>query len=175
MPHPLRKSPVFALVALLAFALAGCANTPGPNSYTPEEAMSVGQVTPATVLSAREVKIRPNAQTGSAGSLAGAVVGGVAGSSAGSGRGQVLMTIGGLILGSIVGRNAENAASTQTALQVILKTDDGRTLSIVQPLGVKVQPGEKVWLTRYQGENGGRYRVEPRTSTPDKSQSGSGG
>lgn len=172
MKRSSQKSPMLLFVALAALVVAGCANTPGPNSYTPDEAMSVGQVTPATVLSAREVKIRPNAQTGSAGSLSGAVIGGVAGSAAGGGRGQVLMTIGGLILGSIVGRNAENAASTQTALQVILKTDDGRTISIVQPLGVKVQPGEKVWLTRYQSENGGRYRVEPRTSTPDKGPSG---
>ena len=175
MKHSSHKSPMLLLGTLVALVLAGCANTPGPNSYTPEEAMTVGQVTPATVLSTREVKIRPNAQTGSAGSLSGAVIGGVAGSAVGGGRGQALMTIGGLILGSIVGRNAENAASTQNALQVILKTDDGRTISIVQPLGVKIQAGDKVWLTRFQGENGGRYRVEPRTSTPpDKGQSGGG-
>jgi|GEM_PF-5173426 len=174
MKHTIHESARALLGATLVVALAACANTPGPNSYTPEEAMAVGQVTPATVLSSREVKIRPNAQTGSAGSLSGAVIGGVAGSAAGGGRGQVLTTIGGLILGSIVGRNVENAASTQTALQVILKTDDGRTISIVQPLGVKVQPGEKVWLTRYQSENGGRYRVEPRSSAPDKGPSGGG-
>jgi outer membrane lipoprotein SlyB len=161
------KSPLATLgVLALAAILAGCAGTPGPNSFTPDEAMSVGQVTGATVLEVRQVVIRPNSQTGSAGSLSGAVVGGVAGSAVGGGRGQALMTIGGIILGSIIGRNAENAASTQDALQVILKTDDGRTISVVQPLGVKLRPGELVWLTRFNTQNGGRYRIEPRTSAP---------
>lgn len=164
----LHLNPTLPLLGALALAigLAGCANTPGPTSYTPEEAMAVGQVTKATVLSVQPVTIRPNSQTGSAGSLAGAVIGGVAGSAAGGGRGQILTTIGGLILGSIVGRNAQNAASTQKAMQVILKTADGRTISIVQPLGVKIKAGEKVWLTRYGTQSGGRYRVEPRTSAP---------
>ena len=170
MNHWYRAPPVLLLGVLLTLTLAGCASTPGPNSYTPGEAMAVGRVTPATVLSVRQVSIRPNAQTGSGGSLAGAVIGGVAGSAAGGGRGQILTTIGGLILGSIIGRNVENAAATQKATQVILKTADGRTLSIVQPLGVQLQAGEKVWLTRYRGINGGRYRVEPRTSSPGTGQ-----
>lgn len=165
-----RIHPKFSLAAAgvlaLAVALAGCAGTPGPNSYTPDEAMSVGQVTGATVLEVRQVVIRPNAQTGSAGSLSGAVIGGVAGSAVGEGRGQALMTIGGVILGSILGRNVENAASTRKALQVILKTDDGRRISVVQPLGVNLRPGELVWLTRYNTREGGRYRIEPRTSAP---------
>ena len=148
---------------VLGIILGGCANTPGPNSFTPGEAMTVGQVASATVVSVRQVLIRPNAQTGSAGSLVGAVVGGVAGSSAGKGRGQTLMSLGGAILGSILGRNAENVSSTQKALQVILTTEDGRTISIVQPAGIGLQPGEKVWLIRYRTEYGDRYRVEPKT------------
>ncbi len=164
------KPPLAALGALaLAAAVAGCAGTPGPNSFTPDEAMSVGQVTGATVLEVRQVVIRPNSQTGSAGSLSGAVVGGVAGSAIGEGRGQALMTIGGVILGSILGRHAENAASTRKAQQVILKTDAGRTISVVQPLGVNLRPGELVWLTRYNTRDGGRYRIEPRTSAPPAS------
>ncbi len=151
---------------VLAAVVAGCAGTAGPGSFTPDEAMSVGQVTGATVLEVRQVVIRPNSQTGSAGSLSGAVIGGVAGSAVGEGRGQALMTIGGVILGSILGRNVENAASTRKALQVILKTDDGRTISVVQPLGVNLRPGELVWLTRYNTREGGRYRIEPRTSAP---------
>lgn len=163
--HPKSLLATTGVIALAA-ALAACAGTPGPNSYTPDEAMSVGQVTGATVLQVRQVVIRPNAQTGSAGSLSGAVIGGVAGSAVGEGRGQALMTIGGVILGSILGRNVENAASTKKALQVILKTDDGRTISVVQPLGVNLRPGELVWLTRYNTRDGGRYRIEPRTSAP---------
>ncbi len=169
MHHLYRKSSLALGVAALAAVIAGCAGTPGPNSYTPDEAMSVGQVTGATILEVRQVVIRPNAQTGSAGSLSGAVVGGIAGSAVGEGRGQALMTIGGIILGSILGRNAENAASTQKAQQVILKTDDGRTISVVQPLGVNLRPGELVWLTRYNTRDGGRYRIEPRTSAPPAS------
>lgn len=159
-----RAIPALVGALTLGLVLGGCADTQGPSSFTPEEAMSVGQVTGATVLSLQPVTIRPNSQTGSAGSLSGAVIGGVAGSAAGEGRGQALMTIGGIILGSIIGRNAQTAASTQKAMQVILKTEDGRTISIVQPLGVKLKPGEKVWLTRYNTSEGGRYRVEPRTS-----------
>ncbi|WP_097460853.1 outer membrane lipoprotein [Mangrovitalea sediminis] len=149
---------------LLALVATGCTMTPGPNSFTPGEAMSMGQVTPATVLEVRKVKIRSNASTTSAGSLAGAVVGGVAGHSVGGGNGQALMTVGGVILGSILGRNAENAASAQDALQVIMRTQDGRTISVVQPLGVNLYQGQAVWLTRYQTETGERYRVEPRSS-----------
>jgi len=163
MSRPRIQHPAMLVLAALLAVLAGCAQTPGPSSYTPGEAMSMGQVSKATILDVRPVKIRPNAQTGSAGSLAGAVVGGIAGSSVGGGRGQALMTVGGVILGSILGRNAENVASDQDALQVILKTEDGRTLSIVQPAGINLYKGQTVWLTRYSSENGERYRVEPRT------------
>lgn len=148
-----------ALLAAAAIGVAGCAQTPGPSSFTPEEAMSLGRVTPATVLEVRQVKIQPNAQTVSAGSLAGAVIGGVAGSSFGGGHGQTLLALGGAILGSIVGQNVQNAAATRQALQVIFKTDDGRTLSIVQPLGANLHAGQKVWITT----SGSRYRVIPRT------------
>ena len=163
--HP-NLSPATLLTLVFTAMLAGCAGTSGPSSFTPDEAMSVGQVTGATVLEIRPVVIRPNSQTLSAGSLSGAVVGGIAGSAVGEGRGQALMTVGGVILGSILGRKAENAASTRNALQVILKTDDGRTISVVQPLGVKLRPGELVWVTRYNTRDGGRYRIEPRTSAP---------
>lgn len=152
------------LVAAMLAVLAGCAETPGPSSYTPGEAMTPGQVTSATVLDVRPVTIRANAKTGSIGSLAGAVVGGVAGNAAGEGHGRALMTIGGVILGSILGSQAENVGSTQKAMQVILKTDDGRTLSIVQPEGVNLYKGEAVYLLRYSSDQGERYRVEPQNS-----------
>lgn len=153
------------VIACLAVLLVtACTMTPGPNSFTPQEAMSMGQVTPATILEVRAVKIQPNASTGSAGSLAGAVVGGVAGHSVGGGHGQALMTIGGVILGSILGQHAENAASAQDALQVIMQTQDGRTISVVQPMGINLYKGQAVWLTRYQTGNGERYRVEPRST-----------
>lgn len=157
------RIPAIALLAALLAMLAGCAETPGPSSYTPGEAMSLGQVSRATILDVRPVKIQPNAQTGSAGSLAGAVVGGIAGHSVGEGHGQALMTVGGVILGSILGSKAENVSSARDALQVILKTEDGRTLSIVQPASLNLYKGQKVWLTRYRSENGERYRVEPRS------------
>lgn len=169
MKTPFQTVPAVVVACLCALALGGCASTPGPNSFTPQEAMSVGQVTPATVISVRQVKIQPNAKTSSAGSLAGAVIGGVAGSTIGQGRGEALTTIGGVILGSILGRHVENASSSRKALEVILKTKHGRTLSIVQPLGVDLYDGQKVWLTRYTTRNGERYRVEPRNGGNQKS------
>lgn len=53
------------------------------------------------------------------------------------------MTLGDMLFGSIIVRNARNPALTRKALQAILKTEKGRTISIVQPLGVKLQAGEK--------------------------------
>lgn len=151
-----------AFMALILVTVTGCANTPGPNSYTQNEAMSAGKVVEAKVLDVRTVKIQSNAQTGSGGSLAGAVVGGIAGNSIGAGHGNALMTVGGVILGSILGDTVENKASAQKALQIILKTKRGRVLSIVQPASLNVSKGEPVWLIRYYTENGERYRVEPR-------------
>ena len=67
-----------------------------------------------------------------AGQLPGAIIGGVAGSSVGEGKGQQIFTILGAVGGAVVGSMIEEQATRTQGLELTIKMDSGKTLSIVQ-------------------------------------------
>ncbi len=117
-------------ISLLTLGLTGCVSGLQGSTYSRSEARQVQDVEFGTVLSTNPVVIEGK-QSG-AGQLPGAIIGGVAGSSVGEGKGQQIFTILGAIGGAVVGSMVEEQATRSQGLELTIKMDSGKTLSIVQ-------------------------------------------
>lgn len=92
-----------------------------------------------------------------AGTITGAILGGVLGSAVGGGLGKDLATIGGAAGGAYIGSKAGDELLSDTANELFIKTDDGRTLSIIEHKSLDLQVGQRVKLLL--GDN--FSRIEP--------------
>ena len=117
-------------ISLLTVGLTGCVSGLQGSTYSRSEARQVQEVEFGTVLSTNPVVIEGK-QSG-AGQLPGAIIGGVAGSSVGEGKGQQIFTILGAVGGAVVGSMIEEQATRSQGLELTIKMDSGKTLSIVQ-------------------------------------------
>ena len=117
-------------ISLLTVGLTGCISGLQGSTYSRSEARQVQEVEFGTVLSTNPVVIEGK-QSG-AGQLPGAIIGGVAGSSVGEGKGQQIFTILGAVGGAVVGSMIEEQATRTQGLELTIKMDSGKTLSIVQ-------------------------------------------
>ena len=117
-------------ISLLTLGLTGCVSGLQGSTYSRSEARQVQEVEFGTVLSTNPVVIEGK-QSG-AGQLPGAIIGGVAGSSVGEGKGQQIVTILGAVGGAVVGSMIEEQATRSQGLELTIKMDSGKTLSIVQ-------------------------------------------
>ncbi|MDC3278904.1 glycine zipper 2TM domain-containing protein [Litorivicinus sp.] len=131
-------------ISLLTLGLTGCVSGLQGSTYSRSEARQVQEVEFGTVLSTNPVVIEGK-QSG-AGQLPGAIIGGVAGSSVGEGKGQQIFTILGAVGGAVVGSMIEEQATRTQGLELTIKMDSGKTLSIVQEVdNVNVFPeGQRV-------------------------------
>jgi outer membrane lipoprotein SlyB len=120
-------------ISLLTVGLTGCVSGLQGSTYSRSEARQVQEVEFGTVLSTNPVVIEGK-QSG-AGQLPGAIIGGVAGSSVGEGKGQQIFTILGAVGGAVVGSMIEEQATRTQGLELTIKMDSGKTLSIVQEVG----------------------------------------
>ena len=117
-------------ISLLTVGLTGCVSGLQGSTYSRSEARQVQEVEFGTVLSTNPVGIEGK-QSG-AGQLPGAIIGGGAGSSVGEGKGQQIFTILGAVGGAVVGSMIEEQATRTQGLELTIKMDSGKTLSIVQ-------------------------------------------
>ena len=117
-------------ISLLMLSLTGCAPGLQGDTYSRSEARQVQEVAFGTILSTNPVVIEGR-QT-DVGQLPGAIIGGVAGSSVGEGKGQEIFTILGAVGGAVVGSMIEEQATRAQGLELTIKMDSGKTLSIVQ-------------------------------------------
>lgn len=117
-------------ISLLTVGLTGCVSGLQGSTYSRSEARQVQEVEFGTVLNINPVVIEGK-QSG-AGQLPGAIIGGVAGSSVGEGKGQQIFTILGAVGGAVVGSMIEEQATRTQGLELTIKMDSGKTLSIVQ-------------------------------------------
>ena len=108
----------FATLALLVASLAGCA-TSGDTVRAGEQVNREQIVRTGVVENVREVQIENTRNTG-VGSTVGAVFGGIAGGA------------------------AEQAGGRQAGLEIAIKLDDGRAISIVQAADETFRPGDRV-------------------------------
>jgi outer membrane lipoprotein SlyB len=142
------------LLAVPMLGAAGCAPRETNTTYSGED---IGRT--ATVSYGRIVSMRPvavHAEPTGAGALGGGALGGVAGSFIGHDNvsTNILGAIGGAVVGGLLGNAVEGQAGHGTAMEFIIREDDGQTISLVQTNEEHFQPGERILLTR-----GARTRI----------------
>ena len=106
------------------------------------------------IVSMRQVSVQ--GQQSGVGTLGGAVLGGAAGSYIGGRdpRANILGAVAGAIVGGVAGSAAEGSLSQGTAVEFVIREDNGRTITVVQTNEDNFQPGERVVLSR-----GARTRI----------------
>jgi outer membrane lipoprotein SlyB len=159
----------FASLAIAVAALAGCAPDYSPNIYAANAVQQANKVEPGIVVGYRQVEI-------SAAGTVGAVTGGAAGGILGSGveAGPVvkaLSTLGGTVVGGIVGTTIEHAARDTTGWEYIIRKPNGDLLSVTQREPMPIPIGQKVLVI-----TGNQARVLPDYSValdpPEKDKAG---
>jgi len=110
--------------------------------YSRDQAREVQIVELGTVESVRSVQIE-GVQSG-VGSVGGAVIGAIAGSGVGGGRGSAIATTVGAIAGGLFGSAIEEGTTRKDALEITVRLDSGRIISLVQEADVSFQAGQRV-------------------------------
>lgn len=139
-----------ALALGLAVAVAGCASSKSGDVYTRDEARRVQSVQMGVVEGTRPIKIEGTKSE--IGTGAGAVVGGIAGSSAGQGKGSAIGAVLGAVAGGVVGAAAEEAYTREDGVEITIKLDNGRLISVVQGGKEQFQVGDRVRVLGSGGE-----------------------
>lgn len=133
-----------ALVASLT--LAGCANTDvySGSVYTTAQAKEARSITYGTIVSVRDVTIQAEGTNGVIGTVGGGVLGGITGSTIGGGRGRDVSTAVGAIVGAVIGNAAEQKVNQVSALELVIRKDDGQEIVVVQKAESGFVPGKRV-------------------------------
>ncbi|WBA83213.1 glycine zipper 2TM domain-containing protein [Endozoicomonas sp. GU-1] len=130
----------------LTFAalLSGCMTDSTGTTYSSSEARRIQQVSFGTVSELQYVTLEGT--EGAVGTVAGAAIGGIAGSSVGGGRGSDIAAILGGVAGGVLGSRAEKQLTTQQGIEMTIRLDSGKYISVVQEVDPKVplQVGDSV-------------------------------
>ena len=134
-----------------ALALAACASRYSGDTVKPGAVKQVSRIDRAVVESYRVVEVsndRPLIGTG-----IGAAAGGIGGSAAGHGPVNALATLGGVVVGGVVGAMAEKGLTDTQAYEYVLRRDGGELIAFVQRDPQPLPVGQRVFLI---------YGTEPR-------------
>lgn len=134
----------------LVTAVAGCASSKSGDVYTRDEARRVQSVQYGVVEGTRKVRIEGTKSE--IGTGAGAIVGGIAGSSTGQGKGSAIGTVLGAVAGGVVGAAAEEAYTREDAVEITIRLESGRLISVVQGGQDEFKIGERVRVLGSGGE-----------------------
>lgn len=146
------------LAALAAVAVvSGCArNSASGSVYSYGQAQQEQIVRTGTVIAVRPVTIQQEKGSG-IGMVAGGALGGVAGNAIGGGTGRTIATVGGVILGGLLGDSVEHQVGKTQGLEITVKLDNGETRVVAQAADVNIANGQRVRLI----SGGGPTRVVP--------------
>ncbi len=151
------------LAASAPLLLSACAKPSGQNQYQAGEVGKSTLVEFGTIITQRQVDV--TGKNSGTGGLLGAGVGAGAGSYAGGGSGSIWTTLGGAVIGGVAGSMAEQGLSNGHAIEYVITTEKGKTLSVTQNMNegdVILQPGARVMV-----QTGGSYqRVMPADALP---------
>ncbi|HEX6928959.1 MAG TPA: glycine zipper 2TM domain-containing protein [Gammaproteobacteria bacterium] len=121
-----------ACLILMLLLSAGCAAERDPvTTYEREQVGAVQHVQSGRIISLTPVEIEGNSRVGT---VVGAVAGGLAGRQLGGGSGRDVMTVVGAVAGGYAGSRLQEGVAEADGVEIGLKMDDGREISIVQEL-----------------------------------------
>lgn len=135
----------FITLFTLAIFLSGCATNINSDVYSVEGVGVVNKAEAGTILSFRPVKVDG---TNNAGGLVGGLAGGIAGSVlGGNNRVHALGALAGAVIGALIGSFVEKGITEQNAVEYVIKTDDGDTVTLVQPEKPSFAIGQRVLVS----------------------------
>jgi outer membrane lipoprotein SlyB len=138
----LNRSTVYFAVLLSGAVLAGCAQpTLTGTTYSRGEVRQAQTVQMGYVESVTPVIIEGRTD-GIVGAGTGAVLGGIIGRGIGGGRGQDIATVAGVVGGGIAGQRVEEATSRRQGVELTVRLDSGRIVSVVQ----EADPNQDFWV-----------------------------
>ena len=139
------------LLALgLVAIITGCASSKSGDVYTREEARRVQNVQMGVVEGTRRVKIEGTKSE--IGTGAGAIAGGIAGSTVGQGKGSAIGAVLGAVAGGVAGAATEEVYTREDAVEITIKLDSGRLISVVQGGKDEFKVGDRVRVLGSGGE-----------------------
>ena len=130
------------LTAVAAVTLTACAPRMASDAYYGGQTMRAQSVEMGVIESWRPVRIQGG--DSGVGTVGGAALGGLAGSTIGHGGGSVAGAIGGAIIGGVLGTAVERDANRREGVEVTVRMDSGRMISLVQGSRRAAQGGDRV-------------------------------
>ena len=148
---------VLATIALFT----SCAREISSNIYSADHVGEASKTFTGVVISARQVTVqeKERLEENGLGIIGGGLAGAYAGSHVGKGEGNMLATVGGAVAGATAGAFAEKALKTQSAMEYVVKLDNGEAMSVVQGVQPAFSAGQNVYVIIGQA---GRSRVVSR-------------
>ena len=141
----------YLLPITFAVLLSGCMTDSTGTTYSSSEARRIQQVSFGTISELQHVKLEGT--EGAVGTVAGAAIGGIAGSSVGGGKGSDIAAILGGVAGGVLGNMAEKELTTQQGIEMTIRLDSGKYISVVQEADPKapLQVGDTVKILTQGG------------------------
>ena len=131
-------------VLVLSSLLAACQADIGSNQYGTSSVRQAAAASPCSVISVRQVTVKSDNNMGA---LAGALVGGVGGYGIGGGKtAHNLGAVGGALLGGYAGDKAQDALSSQTGYEYVVRLDNGQVMTLTQGTDVLLSPGQRCMI-----------------------------
>ncbi len=159
-----------ALLAGGAAGLGGCGENYSPNTYNAEAVQQANKVERGVIVGVRPVAV---SAAGTIGAVAGGAAGGIAGSESPVGPvTRAFTTLGGTLVGGLVGTTAEHAVADTKAWEYIVREPADALVSVTQtdksplPIGLAV-----LVITGKQARIVPDYTVKLPDSEPVKNQS----
>ncbi|MBU8540520.1 glycine zipper 2TM domain-containing protein [Roseomonas tokyonensis] len=141
-----RLIPAVAALALVA-TLPACAPTQTGNTVSARSLGSAASVSYGTIVGSRPVQVAGGGS--GVGTVGGAVAGGIAGSFIGGDtRSNLLAGLGGALLGGLAGSAVEGGLTRGTAIEFIVREDNGGDIAVVQTNEEGLQAGDRVVISR---------------------------
>ena len=153
------KRPTFFAAVLLA-GMAGCTPNYSPDTYASTAVQQASKVEQGVIAGVRKVGVQASGATGA---VVGGAAGGVAGSQIpGGGVGAALTTLGGTLVGGLVGTGIERAAGDTTAFEYIVRKANSEMVSVTQKDPAPLLLGQKVLVIA-----GSQARIVPDYTTAE--------
>lgn len=137
------------LILGIAVVITGCASSKAGTTYSRDEARRVQTVQMGVVEAARPIKIEGTKTAIGAG--AGTVAGAIAGSSIGDGKTGAVGAVLGAVVGGVAGAAAEEGFTREDGMEITVRLESGKIISVVQAGKEEFKPGEKVRVLQQGG------------------------
>lgn len=122
--------------------LAACTPSYSPDTYNGGSVQQASRVEQGVIVGVRQVAVQA---AGTTGALVGGAAGGIAGSQTPiGGMGTALTTLGGTLVGGLVGTGVERAAGDTTAYEYVVRKANNELVSVTQKDRIPLPPGQRV-------------------------------